>query len=59
MEKFKLIVDENGKIELWMDGCIIKGVRAIEFCWEVGEYPYHKIEFVTQAAKFERKYSVE
>lgn len=52
-----MTVDENGKIEIWMDGCLVKGVRAIEFCWEVGEVPYHKIEFATQAAKFERKYS--
>lgn len=59
MEKLKVTVDENGKIEIWMDGCIVKGVRAIEFYWEVGEVPYHKIEFATQATKFERKFSVE
>jgi hypothetical protein len=57
MDKFKLTVDENGVIEMWMDGCLLKGLRSIEFCWEVGEVPYHKIEFVTQAAKLERKYS--
>mgnify|MGYP003581019256 CR=1 FL=1 len=59
MEKLKLIVDDNGKIEIWMDGCVVTGVRGIEFYWEVGEYPYHKLEFISQAAKFERKYSIE
>lgn len=59
MDKLKIIVDENGKILIWMDGCIVTGVREIEFYWEVGELPFHKLEFITQAAKFERKYSVE
>lgn len=59
MDKLKIIVDENGKIVLWMDGCIVTGVREIEFYWEVGETPTHKIEFVTHAAKLERNYSVE
>lgn len=57
MEKLKLIVDDKGKITLWMDGCLITGVRAIDFNWELDEIPYHKIEFATQATKFERKYS--
>jgi hypothetical protein len=59
MEKLRISVDDKGKIEIWMDGCIVKGVRGIELYWEVGEIPYHKIEFATQAAKFDRKYSVE
>jgi hypothetical protein len=59
MEKFKLIVDENGKIEIWMDGCVVRGVRSIEFYWEVGEPPYHKLEFISQAARLERKYSMD
>lgn len=57
MEKLRLVVDDKGRIEVWMDGCVVKGIRAIELYWEVGEIPYHKIEFATQAAKFERKYS--
>lgn len=59
MEKLKVIVDDKGKIEIWMDGCVIKGVRGIEFYWEAGEPPFHKIEFATQAAKLERKYSMD
>jgi hypothetical protein len=59
MEKLKITVDNNGKIELHMDGCAISGVRGIEFYWEVGEPPYHKIEFVSQATKLERKYSMD
>lgn len=59
MEKLKLTVDDKGKIELWMDGCVIKGVRGIEFYWEVGEVPFHKVEFVTPAAKLDRKYSMD
>lgn len=55
MEKFKVIVDEKGKVECWMNGHVLKGVRGIEFFWEVDEIPTHKIEFVTQAAKFEAK----
>lgn len=57
MEKLKLIIDDEGKIVVWMDGCLLKGVRLIEFCWEVGEVPIHKLEFITQASKIERKYS--
>lgn len=57
MEKFKLIIDDKGQIQFYMDGHLIKGVRAIDFNWEIGEIPYHKVEFATQATKFERKYS--
>ena len=59
MEKLKIIVDNNGRIQIYMDGYALTGVRAIDFCWEVGEVPYHKIEFVTQATKFDRKYSMD
>jgi hypothetical protein len=59
MEKLKLIVDDKGKIEIYMDGFAVRGVRGIEFYWEVGEAPSHKIEFATQAAKLERKYSMD
>lgn len=57
MEKLKIIVDDKGKIEIYMDGFLVKGIRSIELFWEVGEIPYHKLEFATQAAKLERKYS--
>lgn len=57
MEKLKLVVDDQGKITVWMDGCLLKGVRLIELCWEIGEIPIHKLEFTTQASKIERKYS--
>jgi hypothetical protein len=59
MEKLKLIVDENGKIQLFVDGCLINGYRALEIVWEAGEPLSHSIEFVTQAAKIERKYSMD
>ena len=59
MEKFKVSVDDKGKIEIWMDGCELKGVRGIEFYWEAGEAPWHKVEFVSQVAKIERRYSVD
>jgi hypothetical protein len=58
MEKFKVTVDEKGKVEAWMDGHILKGIRGIEFYWEVGEVPTHKVEFVTQVAKFEPNMTV-
>jgi hypothetical protein len=59
MEKLKVTIDDKGKIEIWMDGCVIGGVRGIELYWEVGEAPYHKIEFISHAAKLERKYSMD
>lgn len=59
MEKFKVTVDDRGKIEIWMDGCVLTGVRGIEFYWEVGEAPYHKIEFISQVAKLERRFSAD
>jgi hypothetical protein len=59
MEKLKVIVDEKGDITIWLDGCVISGVVGIEFCWEVGEVPQHKIEFASQATKIERKYSID
>lgn len=55
MEKFKVVVDEKGKVSVWMNGHLLKGVKGIEFYWEADEIPCHKIEFVTQAAKFEPK----
>jgi len=57
MEKLKVVVDDKGKIEIWMDGFLLSGIRAIEFNWEVGEIPCHRIEFVTSVAKLERKFS--
>jgi hypothetical protein len=59
MEKLKLILDDKGKIELWMDGCTLDGIRSIEVFWEIGEIPYHKIEFATPATKIQRKYSAD
>lgn len=57
MEKLKLTIDEKGHVAIWMDGCAINGVRSVEFFWEVGEVPFHKLEFATQATKIERKYT--
>lgn len=57
MEKFKVTVDDKGKIEIWMDGCELKGVRGIEFFWEVGEAPFHRVEFISHVAKLERRFS--
>jgi hypothetical protein len=59
MEKFKVIVDEKGAITIWLDGCVISGVVGIEFYWEVGEVPQHKIEFNSQATRIDRKYSID
>jgi hypothetical protein len=59
MEKFRLTVDDKGKIEVWMDGCVLKGIRGVELYWEAGEPFYHKVEFITHVAKFERKYSID
>lgn len=59
MEKLKVVVDDKGKIEIFMDGCLVHGVREIDFHWEVGEYPYHRLEFITQATKLDRKYSMD
>jgi hypothetical protein len=59
MEKLKLIVDDNNKIQLYVDGCLLGGYRALEIYWEVGEPITHKIEFITQAAKINRKYSMD
>lgn len=55
MEKLKVTVDEKGKVAIWMNGQQLHGVRGIEFYWEIDEIPTHKVEFVTQAAKFEAK----
>lgn len=55
MEKLRVIVDEKGKVSIWMNGQLLSGVRGIEFYWEIDEIPTHKVEFVTQAAKFEKK----
>jgi hypothetical protein len=57
VEKFKLTIDDKGKIDVWMDGCLIHGIRSMELFWEVGEVPYHKLEFVTQATEIKRKFS--
>jgi hypothetical protein len=59
MEKFKVIVDENGTITTWLDGCLVHGIVGIEFYWEVGEVPQHKIEFASQATRIDRKYSID
>ena len=34
MEKLKVIVDEKGSINIWMDGCLIQGIVGIEFYWK-------------------------
>jgi hypothetical protein len=51
MDKLNISIDEKGKIEILMNGLKVYGARSIEFYWEVGEIPTHKIEFVTQAAE--------
>lgn len=57
-EKFKVIVDDRGQVSAWMDGFLLEGVQGIEFYWEVDEIPTHKIEFVTQSAKFKPNMTV-
>lgn len=54
MEKLNLTVDEKGKIKIFMNGLEVFGVRAIEFFWEVGEAPTHKLEFITQVAEIKK-----
>lgn len=57
MEKLRISIDEKGRIELWMDGCLMTGLHSIELYWEVGEVPTHKLEFISPAAKIERIFS--
>jgi hypothetical protein len=49
-EKLKITVDENGKTTVWMDGEIVKGIKEIEFNYEAGDYPTHRITYITQKA---------
>lgn len=53
MEKLRITVDDRGKVTIEMDNYELKGVKGIEFNWEVGEVASHRIEFVTQVAKFQ------
>lgn len=53
MEKLRLVVDEKGKLELHMDGKKVFGFKSLEFYWEVGDVPTHKIEYFTHVAKTE------
>lgn len=57
MDKFKVTVDANGKVEIWIDGCLITGVRAINFQWDIDSFPTYQIDFLAQVAKIDRKYS--
>lgn len=49
-EKLKIVVDENGKTKVWMDGKEVQGIKEIDFNYEVGYYPTHTIKYVTQKA---------
>lgn len=51
MEKLKVIIDENGKIKVFMNEKEITGFRRIQLNWEVGEIPTHEIEFVSHISE--------
>lgn len=49
-EKLKIVVDDKGKTTVWMDGNIVEGIQEIDFNHEVGEFPTHRITYITQKA---------
>lgn len=51
MEKFKIVVDDKGKMDVYMDGHSVKGLVNVEFNWNTkGDMPTHKLEFLSFAS---------
>jgi hypothetical protein len=53
MNKLEITVDNNGKVRVFMDNYELKGVQAVNFQWDVGEYPTHEVKFVSHVARFD------
>jgi hypothetical protein len=51
MEKLKIIVDDKGKVKIFMDEREVYGARRIRFEFEVGDIATHEIEFISHIAK--------
>lgn len=51
MEKLKIIVDDKGKIKVFMNEKAVQAIKRIRFDWEVGEYATHEIEFISHIAE--------
>ncbi|WP_161809254.1 hypothetical protein [Heyndrickxia shackletonii] len=47
MDKLKIVVDENGRVIVWMNGKRQEGIYGIEFFARAGESTRHKIEYIT------------
>lgn len=50
MEKLRIVVDDKGHCFVYMNDEEVKGIRSIEFNYDVDDVPYHKIEFISQIA---------
>jgi hypothetical protein len=49
-EKLKIVVDDKGQTIVWMDGKKVEGIQEIDFNHEIGNYPTHRITYITQKA---------
>lgn len=54
MEKFKVIVDDQGKMRVYMNQIELKGVKSLEFFYEAGDAPIHKVEFYSHIAELKK-----
>jgi hypothetical protein len=50
-EKLRIIVDENDRMKVFMNGKEVKGIRSIVFEKEYDGFATHTIEYVTCASE--------
>lgn len=55
MEKFKIVIDENNKLHVWMQGKEVSGIRSIEFEWDIESFAIHRIEFLSHMGGIDAK----